>query len=147
MNKDQLRELITEVLKDAGLYSAEAVELLMLTAAVESKLGYYIKQIKGPALGVFQMEPRTHDDLWDRFLAKRTGLSNEILKYGVQCKAKELKSNLGYAILMSRVYYLQFPEPIPTDLDGWAKYWKKYYNTELGAGTVDKAIKAYKELC
>lgn len=62
MDKKQLRELVTHVLKKYDLYSADAVELLMLTAATESNLGCYIKQVGGgPALGIFQCEPNTYD--------------------------------------------------------------------------------------
>jgi hypothetical protein len=36
-----------------------AADLLMATAAVETALGTYLLQIKGPARGVFQVEPAT----------------------------------------------------------------------------------------
>jgi hypothetical protein len=46
---------------------------------------------------------------------------------------------------MARVHYLRRPEPIPTDLTGQAEYWKKWYNTYLGAGTVEEYIENYKK--
>ena len=43
--------VIRPSLKPLGLYSLEAEQLLLGTAAVESQLGFYLHQIKGPALG------------------------------------------------------------------------------------------------
>jgi hypothetical protein len=54
----QLRSLIEETLRALEPevpYSEPAVELLMMTAAAESALGRYIKQIGGPARGIFQI--------------------------------------------------------------------------------------------
>ena len=152
-NKDQFRELIEEVLREAGLYSASAVELLMLTCAVESNLGTYIKQVRGPALGVFQMEPRTYDDIWDNYIKyKSDDLGRKLTRhvnrddhYGYH----DMQWNLGHAILMARVHYLRVKEPLPdaSDINALAYYWKKYYNTFKGKGTVKKAVTKYKEYC
>ena len=39
------------------------------------------------------------------------------------------------------------PEKLPNsyDIEGLAKYWKKYYNTEGGKGTVEKFIEKYEK--
>jgi hypothetical protein len=151
INKAQLRGLITDVLKEADLYSRSAVELLMLTAAVESKLGTYIEQITGPALGIFQMEPNTEGDIWEHYLDYKPGLADIVKGFSGNFINPELdlKANLTYQIIMARIHYLRIPEPLPDadDVEGLARYWKKYYNTHLGKGTVEKAIKSYKELC
>jgi len=76
MNKDHLRELISRVLEQLDLYSRDAVELLMLTAAAESNLGEYLRQVgRGPALGIFQMEPSTETDIWYNYLRYRSELA------------------------------------------------------------------------
>ncbi len=152
MDKDQLRDLITRVLQEAGLYSDSAVELLMLTAATESKLGYYIKQIRGPALGIFQMEPRTHDDIWKNYLQYKKSIGEHFGAANWRNflrQAEKLEYNLKYSILMARVHYLRVPDPLPDadDVEGLAAYWKDHYNTYLGAGTVEKAIAAYNTYC
>jgi hypothetical protein len=61
----QFYQLIKTVLInfDPFLASLNAIQLLMGTAAQESHLGTYLKQINGPALGVFQMEPNTEIDI------------------------------------------------------------------------------------
>lgn len=148
MNKDQLRSLITETLNEIGLLSNPAVELLMGTAAQESRLGEYIEQINGPALGIMQMEPAT---FWDH--VKWLDRNKPDLSFEIQdacnvmiLQQDSLRFNLKFSIAMARVHYLRRPEPIPADLTGQAEYWKKIYNTYLGAGTVDEYIKHYREL-
>ena len=148
-NKDQFRALITDVLLATDLYSKSAVELLMLTCAVESNFGTYIEQITGPAMGVFQMEPATHDDIWNNFLKYKQKVMFVVDKYAATDRAEELKWNLAYAILMARVHYLRVPAPLPksTDKLGLAMYWKDHYNTHQGKGTVMDALEKYEEYC
>jgi len=71
MYREHLREMIQFVLKNYDLYSRDAEELLMLTAACESNLGHYFKQLgNGPALGIFQVEPATYDWMQTKVMAK-----------------------------------------------------------------------------
>jgi hypothetical protein len=80
------------------------------TAIVESKLKYR-KQIGGPALGLFQMEPNTHNDIWNNFLKYRDGLRRAIIKiFGTDLHAKDLENNDDYATIMARIHYLRTPE-------------------------------------
>jgi hypothetical protein len=48
-----------------------------------------------------------------------------------------LKTNDRYAAAMCRIKYLRAPDALPSenDIQAMANYWKKYYNTPLGAGT------------
>lgn len=154
MNAGQLRGLIRETLEEVGLYSKSAEELLMLTAAVESNLGEYIEQTKGPALGVFQMEPLTHNDIMDRWLnaapkSVRENVEKFLEKYMGNVSSHEdelaLQYNLKYSILLARLKYYTVKAPLPPhdDKHALASYWKQYYNTPLGKGTVAKAIDKY----
>lgn len=148
----QLRELIVDVLKDMEPevpYSDAAVELLMLTAAVESNLGTYIKQINGPAMGIFQMEPATEQDIWKNYLVYKPSLKAKVLslKANQSLIKQEMRWNLAYAIAMARLKYFRSPKPLPkNNKEDLAKLWKDVYNTHLGKGTVEKAIKKYDEL-
>ena len=146
----QLREyVIRPVLHHLGLYSEAAEELLVLTAAVESQGGQYLHQLgKGPAVGIYQMEPATHDDLWQNYLRYKTELSDKITDLASELfgqHANEMAGNLYYATAMARIHYLRKPGAIPnkSDVRGLAGYWKSHYNTHLGAGTVEKAVQAY----
>lgn len=163
MDKDQLRDLITRVLKainDVVPFSQDAVELLMLTASQESNLGQYIKQINGPALGIFQMEPTTEQDLWFNFLNYRPALRQRIsrfltlegslpdLEINLPDQVLDLEFNLAYQIVMARLQYFRMPEPLP-DMNQpkkMAEYYKQNYNTYSGKATVEEAEKKYKNL-
>jgi len=141
MYPGHLRKVIVGALfrhlgRDAA--TTAAVELLMLTAATESRLGTYLYQIRGPAVGIFQMEPPTHDDIQARKVIGR--YTNVPL-----ADASVMAWDLAYAIVMARIYYMQFIEPLPAadDIAGLADYWKEYYNTEAGAGTPEKAVADY----
>ena len=124
---------------------AAAAELVYRTGLAES--GYRTRRQYGggPALGFWQMEPATHDDIWENFLGHRDSLA-ELVMYtaGVSQAvppptADVLETNDRYAAAMCRVHYLRVPGALPDagDLDGQARYWKAYYNTELGAGTIE----------
>lgn len=148
MDSQQLRDLIRRVLKHANLIKYEderEIELLLLTAATESNLGQYIRQKGGgPALGIFQMEPGTYDDIWENYIRYREDLG-KLLSFCRMGEAHELEFNLAYAILMCRIHYLRVKENIPSanDIEGLANYWKENYNSYLGKGKVSEAIKKY----
>jgi hypothetical protein len=152
INTTQLRALIIKpALEAIDLYSLAAEELVLGTACQESHCGHYLRQVArgggyGPALGIFQMEPRTHDDLWDNFILHRPTLRDEISNMAGLAEdgdgASEMVWNLKYAAAMCRVHYYRVKERLPDagDLNGQAHYWKRYYNTPLGAGKVEDYI-------
>lgn len=155
INKEQLRELIIKptlrYLDPEIMYSEAAVELLMMTCAHESRLGTYIAQINGPALGIYQMEPVTEKDLHDNFLDYRHDLSDQI--HYLTCDlvtpvVPELVANLTYATAMARVHYYRDKEALPDkdDIQGLAMYAKRVYNTKAGKATWQSYAGAYREL-
>ncbi|EGR1219824.1 MULTISPECIES: hypothetical protein [Vibrio] len=143
MDAKQLTELVVRpTLKQLGLYSTSAEQLVVGTIFVESR-GKYLKQIgKGPALGIVQMEPATHDDIWQNYLAYRAELKEKVSLLVKEGTAQELITNLAYAVAMCRVHYLRVPKslPSPGDIPALARYWKTYYNTHKGAGEVSDFI-------
>lgn len=150
MKSNDLKKYVIEpILRDAHVHSEAAVNLLLGTAAQESHMGKYFKQIKGPAVGVFQMEPATHHDIWVNFLEYKGGKRyTEILKQ--LCKpyppeADNMFWHLRYAALMCRMHYYRRPEPLPDadDIEGLAHYWKDHYNTHQGKGTVEEFVENY----
>lgn len=150
MDSGQLKKHIVEpALLELGLHSGAALQLLMLTAAQESRLGHYIVQIGGPALGIFQMEPFTHDDIWNNFLKYKPDLAQKLEHmagtHPVQPGAEVLVYNLKYAAAMARIHYYRVSEALPEhgDVAAMADYWKQYYNTPKGRGTVAEAVHNY----
>lgn len=138
-------------------FSVPAVQLDLGTCAVESNFGYYRKQIKGPARGIFQIEPTTAVDIFDRFIQRRyPDLYKNILKDFLPPEYPKLllgqrKECIGQtmvncdilSILICRAKYRENKMPIPHDLPGIASVWKKVYNTYLGKGTPEKFQEKY----
>jgi len=142
----QFRELVVRpALKAIKAWSPAAEELVLGTALQESRL-IYIKQLgRGPALGVFQMEPATHDDIWKNYLKYKTDLAKNVGKLSHAVNSRSLITDLLYAAAMTRVHYLRVPEPLPAegDFEGQAAYWKDHYNTYLGAGTEEEYLESW----
>ena len=145
-----LRDLIIRpTLVDMGHYSPAAEALLLGTVAHESRGGRYLAQLGGPARGIYQMEPATHDDLWRHFLPSRRPLKALLLTWAHDPapypSPDQMVYDLRYATAMARVHYLRVPAPLPAadDLIGQAAYWKRYYNTPAGKGTVEQYTQSW----
>lgn len=137
--RDLLFDIIKPTLDHIGLGGPQAEALVLGTALVESGLNQ-IRQVKGPALGLWQMEPGTAKDIWENFLQFRTDLRLKLL--GLlpvwPDNLVSLETNLCYGAAMCRVHYLRAPDALPRiELSELGAFWKKWYNTEKGAGTVD----------
>jgi len=145
-----MRELVNEVLHKLEpeiKYSIQAENLILGTGAHESMGWTKRKQMGGgPALGLFQMEPNTFNDIVNNYLRYHPNIVEKIKQIAKTnvLSSVDLINNDKLAICMCRVHYLRVPEPIPNDLSGWAKYWKKWYNTAKGRGTEQEFIKNYK---
>ena len=132
-----------------GVNTPAAIELLMGTAAAESALGTYLYQFNnGPAMGPFQMERKTHIWLWD-YLQRRPRIATYIQKVCPYPNDYKLRFDLGYQIVMTRLKYWTIPEslPDPKDIEAMARYWKKYYNTSEGKGTIGSFVNCYEIYC
>lgn len=150
----QLRELVVRPTLGFLKLGGQAAENLVVgTALVESGLSWLHQRGAGPALGLWQMEPATHDSLWDNYLGYRSKLSADVLQLATPASitegATEMVGNLFYACAMARVYYRTKKAPLPAadDVDGMAAYWKLHYNTALGAGTVAHALPHFRVAC
>lgn len=136
-NLSQIKHTIIRPVLDAiHLGGAAAVNLVTGTGLVESGF-IHDRQIGGPALGWFQMEPATHDDIWLNFLRYRPNLANRILAASGLTGlpgAERLVENRAYSVCMCRAQYLRTPERLPsaTDAAALSAYHKRYYNTALG---------------
>lgn len=147
----QLRDLVVRpTLNQLGLYSDAAASLVLGTAMHESHLTYLKQLGGGPALGLWQMEPFTHDDIWDTFLRYRTDLASLMCRIAGDSRpsATLLIGNLWYACAMARIRYRRAPANLPGNTpDDLAAFWKKYYNTDLGKGTIAEALPHFTAAC
>jgi hypothetical protein len=137
-----------------------AKRLIITTGMIES--GYqYIAQLKGPALGFWQMEPFTHNDCWENYLKYNQDLA---LKLSVMCGTRgqgaypfalEMLWNIKYAAAMSRIKYKRLETPykerppllLPHSDDplGHANLWVQGYNAG-GKGKASKFLKAWAQI-
>ena len=143
------QEVIKPALLAIDLYSLAAENLLLGTALQESLLEY-THQIGGPALGYFQMEPNTYYDIFTNYLEYRPNLFAKVINlvaYNTLTvpKADLLITNHKFSAAMCRVKYARVPKLIPlaNDIIGMANYWKTYYNSSQGAGTIQEFIDKY----
>ena len=147
MNEKQLKDLIDRVLEKIDLYSKDAADLVLKTMKVESRLEY-IRQIKGPAVGLGQCESWVSVDCITNYLSYRPDLMKKVanaccvkLSYFTAPNEKDwawiLETNIAVQIAMCRLHYRRIPKPLPSSAEGQAEYWKKYYNSMAGRGTVE----------
>ena len=136
-------------LEAVGIPHTEVAEnLLMVTAAVESNLGTYLVQRGGPALGVFQLEPTSMVNLLSKVTLAQRGVINKFKS--PQSFSAQLPTNLLLAAVLCRLFYWQIPTPLPEPIfgtfsvdpetgvitnTGYWGYYKRWYNTVLGAAT------------
>jgi len=128
--------VIVPTLDQIGLNQPGASFLLLGTALVESDLERLRQIGDGPALGLYQMEPDTYNDLW-LWLTQYTReqeLAPSISRLAAQWPhgATQLMANTAYATAMARCLYRRRPEPLPfppRDIEAHALYWKTHYNT------------------
>lgn len=130
------------------LYSKDAEELLVFTCAVESEGGTYVHQINGPAVGIYQCEPNTHNDLWRNFIIHRNNFVTQLaMNFSIPKipDISKLVTDMMYSTAICRLHYFRVKEhlPLADDLDAIWLYYKLYYNSSKGKATKDKAIKAY----
>jgi hypothetical protein len=138
---------------DPGI-DGEAAEMLMLgTAAVESGFRAIAQVGGGPALGLWQVEPATHDDVWRNWLAHRPALARAVASLRADVPedpVDQLATTLPYGCAIARLVYRRSPlrltEPAEVPIVTAARLWKRGYNTAAGAGTEAKYRDAWDRL-
>ena len=155
INLEQYKKhILMPVLKSLEMDSLEAVDLMMGTGLQESEFKHLMQIGGGPAIGFFQMEMVTAEDIVYRYVQNKKSEFRTKITGAVPLGSPawlltpnelkwELTVNLALQVLLTRLKYYMVPEPIPTYLSGQAKYWKQYYNTPLGAGTSDQYYNKY----
>lgn len=141
---DECQGMIRTALLTLDLPRSEAaVRLLCMTAAHESGQYRYSRQITGPAMGLFQMEPNTFYDVM-KYINGRPDRFHVFL-VDQHIKPEAMVFDFVFATAIARIFYLRIPKalPDPDDLRGLADYAKQYWNTALGKATADDYYEAY----
>lgn len=145
-----LREVIDPVLrKMPDMDSNAARKLLMMIACHESGGFQYRKQINGPALSYFQIEPDTLDDLYANYLIHqedKKDLVNSFARYKASRKFN-LEQDDKYACAVARMQLWRKPDPLPGEnapLLEFGNYAKQHWNTTAGKATPQKYVDDFK---
>lgn len=147
---EDLRELIVQPTLDKlaeaepRINSDSAVELMMGTAAQETDLGFNLKQVGGPGLGIYSIEPATHKDVL-RYLDRpdKTRLKAAVMSINDTRDDLALVGDLYYSTAIARVRYWYVAEPMPEHIEQLAVYYKAHFNTIHGAATPQEFIDSY----
>ena len=146
LNLLQFRDhIVRPTLDYLQLGGLAAERLLIGTALAESGL-HWIHQVNGPAGGPYQSEPPTTIGNLTWLSMSKPDISARIrslfMRWPLDVQT-EIHGNLYLATAMCRIHYLRVEERLPSadDLGGMAAYWKKYYNTSRGKGTVHEFIR------
>ena len=149
INGLQLTELIIKpAIADLQMYSDNAVELLIFTCANESLGGTYIKQKVGSALGIYQMEPKTYNDIWQKYIYCNLSiilqLNHNFEAYRMPPEDR-LVYDLRFATAMARLHYARVKEPLPPahDTEALWNYYKIHYNTSAGKAKWNDGVGNY----
>ena len=157
MNSQQLLDyIVIPSLKAMGpsYNTTNSRMLLMATAAIESHCGHYVKQMEGPASGMWQMEPDTqvdimiHSDTYHKLQDLALSLEGDKFAFEHDSPSENLSliASPMYACFMARCKYSMDKEPLPecTDKTAIYNYYKRIYNTEHGAATYEHFDNAWK---
>jgi len=146
--KESIKKIIKHTLEYLDLDSEDARDLVYKTGMAESGYKTLQQYGGGPALGFFQMEPNTALDIWNNYVMYRPKYRDKLYALGFDDGTLEfcLLSNLGLQAALCRLHYRRVPSALPKldNIEGQARYWKKYYNSNLGKGTTQHFIKANK---
>ena len=131
---------ICKVLGNGGNNTAD--ELLIETAGAETNKGLTKDNgILTAGIGLTQFDKGSFEDTKKRSEKHRDNIKDN-LKVDINLVEWEMLAYSPFlALLFTRLKYKLIPEEIPSDIEGRAKYWKKYYNTIAGAGTITHYLK------
>ena len=141
-----IKKIIKLALQHLNIDSEDARSLIYRTGKAESGYKTLQQYGGGPALGFFQMEPNTALDIWNNYVMYRPQYRDKLYSLGFDDGTLEfcLLSNIGLQAAFCRLHYRRVPSALPAinNLEDQAKYWKKYYNSDMGKGTVKHFMEA-----
>ena len=140
--KLRIRDLAWSVCDCLGNGANEsAIDLLIETCGAETNFGRYKDRSIYAGLGIMQFDKIPFNDVKARTRDKHKATILEYYDIDVNLvEWDHIRYNPLLSILFARLKYKLVPEEIPTTLDGRAYYWKKYYNTLDGKGTIEHYI-------
>lgn len=125
------------------LNTPNAVQMLLVTTGIETECGHYIVQVDGPALGPYQDEPDSLDDLYWNYLRYKSANMSPTKNP----QPRRLMFDFSYATKCARLQYYRHPDPMPelNDQVGMWECYKKIWNTDQGAATKAEFDQAWEQ--
>ena len=93
-----IEKIAKEVCERLGMYSENAVKLIIATGKAESGFRA-LEQTKGPAVGFFQIEPDTINDVMDNYAHYRPHIMQELIDLGLKQDNQEFSVLSNIALL------------------------------------------------
>jgi hypothetical protein len=142
-------DIVTPTLDALQIRGKEFIELLVFTCAVESAGGTYVKQNKGTALGIYQLEPSTFTDLWHNYILRKPDVVN-LLSLNLSLHRVpdpiQLITDLSLATVCCVLFYKWKKVQINSiDENHLWEIYKEFYNTPLGKSEKEPSLKAYRK--
>ncbi|MCW8196484.1 hypothetical protein F6455_16945 [Proteobacteria bacterium 005FR1] len=123
-----------EYLGEHGERAHAAENLLLGTAAQESQLGFHLRLKRTRGLGIYQITPQIHINIWDRYLIDYPDLASSIRGLASQHEFlahphAELATNLSYATAIAWMVYRRTNRTLPEadDVLGLGKIWHRHF--------------------
>lgn len=150
---DELRLMVIRpTLKHLRAWSAGMENLLLGTAARESQLGFHLKQGRRHGLGIYQIQPHTHREVWDRYLIDHPALASKVRGLAsqrdfLQHPHSELATNLRYATAIAwLIYHSAGADHVEeNDVATMARLWHQYFH-HGPAATEEDFRQSYEQL-
>lgn len=141
-SKEHLKDIIKSVVSVFG-GGENAEKLLWETAGAETARGDTPDLTLHSGYGIMQFDNAGFEEVKRR---TRQSVKEKIKQaFGIdidRVTIQELQHSPLLSVIFARLYYMLIPKPIPDNIVGRAEYWKKYYNTYAGSGTVEHYLSA-----
>lgn len=115
-----------------------APALLIETAGAETHFGTYKDTTLFAGMGITQFDALPFQDVKDRVSLKDKKKIKDHFDIDIDLVEWEhLRYNPLLCFIFTRLKYKKIPDAIPDTLEDRARYWKKWYNSYAGKGTIE----------
>lgn len=151
VDKEKMQSTIEGVLYRMPIASnsinQNVVKFLQETAAVESNYGIFMKQVGGPARGIYQMEPKTYSELTEFLKTNAKDVYESVKGFYIEDQSLEwnMTNNIPYNTAMAvaylwRIHGVNYERMCDTKFKR-AMLYKLTWNTMKGKSTLKKYYK------
>lgn len=141
---DQAREIARRTIVILGNGKHQSAQAMILeTACAETQLGQYPDSYEPEGFGLHQFDTIGLNDTITR--TRELDKLRVFNAFGFDLEKvtpQSISNDPVQSFVLCRLKYKLRPEEIPADFVSRAVYWKRFYNTEAGKGTVDHYLES-----